>query len=244
MAKSKSSMTKISYSSKSRKSDGVWRTILSWYSTQDAYVKTGVLSVFLIMLATPFVVSTILNSQFEAQSHEIAMLVITPSAQSFHAGDMITYEVHENSCNTPISQVRLNLSYATAELSLQKVDFSNSTFQNQDEYIAQSGLIQLGRSSNAPVIGDQYVMKAEFKATQDSNPNINALSINSGSSITDTTGTNNITTKTLIIGQEGAKEETQLPANCPEPVKQKTTIFGSIKHGLGFIISPVLHLFK
>jgi hypothetical protein len=92
-------------------------------------------------------------------------LYLNPATQNIAPNTAFTVEVHENSGTTNINALQANLSYPTANLTLNSIDYSTSAFTLQAQSVGANGVINIARGQVGGLTGDQIVAVLHFTTT-------------------------------------------------------------------------------
>jgi hypothetical protein len=116
---------------------------------------------------------------------------LSPQSANHANGSTFTVQVRENSSQTPVNAVQVNLTYPVGMLKLVKVDTGPSKFKVQAQSQAANGQIQLARGSTAALTGDQLVVQITFQAV---GPGSAKLAFADGTALIVPTTTKNLVT--------------------------------------------------
>jgi hypothetical protein len=119
-------------------------------------------------LAAAFGLVLVLGALFSSSSHAAPAppsLYLNPATQNVAPNTAFTVEVHENSGTTNVNALQANLSYPTANLTLNSIDYATSAFTLQAQSVGANGVINIARGQVGGLTGDQIVAVLHFTTT-------------------------------------------------------------------------------
>ena len=207
---------------------------------QNPRLKFTIVSIVLILIATPTITTTTLIAANNAQTPTNANLFLVVSKDSATPPDTVTVSLYERSCNSAIKSVEANFTYPSSKVQIQNSDAGNSAFSKEDDTILLNGLGAIGRSTTTPVLGTQLIEKFTLNVQQTINKNEFSLSPNS--SITDING-KNILSNSLVISSldqlNALPENKETCNNTPAPQTDNSIVSWLNSH-LFQIFHPLL----
>jgi hypothetical protein len=119
--------------------------------------------IFFIAVAAAVGLTGLVTPASASTTTPLASLYLTPSTGSPNAGDEVDVQIRVNTGSQLTNAVQANLTYPSSQLSVLGFDNNTTSFPITAQQQASNGLIQVARSTSAPVSGDVNLTTVRFQ---------------------------------------------------------------------------------
>ncbi len=134
------------------------------FSPLDPRVQIQVMSLAAVVVGAVAIGAVVATSQ--AARHPAVTtnpaIYISPAEGTFAPGSTLTFEIRENSLNTPVNAIVADLAYPADKLELASIDTTTSAFGVAAQSTNGPGTTKLVRGTTTPLTGDQPVATINF----------------------------------------------------------------------------------